>query len=139
MLNLSDIRDWLKVQFLDVENGNFYIGRLENKKDKSLGVYPLDRSKDMPLICLGGRNYNSCDIKDVSILLHWNNNAKETEIAAQKLFNTLLELSDSEVIISEHKVYIIEMLENEPVDVGTTNNIYERVIEIRFYYERKEN
>jgi hypothetical protein len=32
------------------------------------------------------------------------------------------------------------LLNNEPIDVGTDDkNIYERVIELNFYYERKDD
>lgn len=136
MLTLANIRDWLKEKFPEAEN--YYIGRLENKKEKSLGVYPLNRAKDMPLICLGGTKYNACDVKDVSILLHWNKNADETEKSANNLFNTLLKLNDSSIRINEHDIYIIELLVPESQDVGTADSVYERVIEVRFYYERKE-
>lgn len=136
MITLANIRDWLKEIFPDAEN--FYIGRLENKKEKSIGVYSLNRSKDIPLICLGGTKYNACDVKDISILLHWNKNADETEQSANKLFNTLIKLNDSSIRINEHDIYVIELLVPEAQDVGTTDSVYERVIEVRFYYERKE-
>lgn len=137
MLTLADIRDWLKSIYNDANH--YYIGRLENKKEKSIGVYELNRLESTPLICLGGLEYNACNIKEASILIHWNKDANETEIASNELFQTLLNLSESEVIINNHKVYVLELLTKNPVDVGTTDSVYERVIEIRMYYERKEN
>lgn len=136
MITLVDVKDWLKEKFPDAEN--FYIGRLENKKEKSIGVYDLDRSESTPLICIGGLEYNAYNVKEVSILVHWNKNANETEIAANKLFQTLLNLNESEIRINDYDVYILELLVKKPVDVGTTDSVYERVIEVRFYYERKE-
>ena len=42
------------------------------------------------------------------------------------------------VTISEHTVYMIELLVPEPVDVGTDEKgVYERVIEMNLFYERK--
>ena len=137
MITLVNVKDWLKEKFPDAEN--FYIGRLENKKEKSIGVYDLDRTESTPLICIGGLEYNAYDVKEVSILIHWNKNANETEIAANKLFQILLNLNESEVRINDHDVYVLEMLVKHPIDVGTTDSVYERVIEIRMYYERKEN
>jgi len=137
MITLVDVKDWLKEKFPDAEN--FYIGRLENKKEKSIGVYDLNRSESTPLICIGGLEYNAYDVKEVSILIHWNKNANETEIAANKLFQILLNLNESEIRINNHDVYVLELLVKNPVDVGTTDSIYERVIEMRMYYERKEN
>lgn len=137
MITLVDVKDWLKEKFPDAEN--YYIGRLENKKEKSIGVYDLNRSESTPLICIGGLEYNAYDVKEVSILIHWNKNANETEIAANKLFQILLNLNESEIRINNHDVYVLELLVKNPVDVGTTDSIYERVIEMRMYYERKEN
>ena len=42
-------------------------------------------------------------------------------------------------MIGKHRINVIELLQNEPIDVGTDDNgIYERVIEMNLYYELKE-
>lgn len=41
MIYLSDIRDFLKTVF---KAEHYYIGKLDNKQDKSLGVYSLKQS-----------------------------------------------------------------------------------------------
>lgn len=132
MLLLSDVRDWLKT--LNTGANNFYIGRLDAKKDKSIGIYPLKVSGP-PTVALGGLDATKTATKSISILLHWNKNAKETEIAAINLFNKLL--AAGSVMIGATKVNYIKMLVPEPVDVNTdTNGIYERVIQCELYYER---
>lgn len=133
MLTLADIRDYLK---LNKEADNFYIGKLDNKKEKSIGVYQL-KTNSLPKIALGGfENTKTMEIS-VSILIHWNANAKETEIKANDLYYKLLKLRDFK--INKTKVNYVKLLVPEPIDVGTDkSNIYERVIEATFYYEREE-
>ena len=156
MLGLADIKDWLKkldtisvsdIYKMTVKEVNevklkqlaldsciiadhFYIGKLDNKKDKSIGVYQLERSSP-PGIAIGGISNTKTMEKSVSILIHWNKNAKETE------YYKLLNLRNFE--INEYKVNFIRLLVPEPIDVGTdSKNVYERVIQATFYYEKKE-
>lgn len=163
MLLLSDIRDWLKYldsktvaeidsdmtkevdkyttkQMLFSENiiaDHFYIGRLDNKKDKSIGVYQLKNENDAK-IALGGLENTKTMEKSVSILIHWNNNAKETEKKALDLYLKLLKLRNFN--IGDIKVNYIKLLVPEPIDVGSDDSdVYERVIQATFYYTRKEN
>lgn len=129
MIYLSDIRDFLKTVF---KAEHYYIGKLDNKQDKSLGVYSLKQS-GAPTRAIGDESTYSTMC--VSLLLHWNNNANETERQARNLFETLYSVKDVE--INKHTIYIIELLTPEPVDVGTDDKgVYEQVIEVKFYYER---
>lgn len=127
---LSDVKDWLKT--LNVAE-HYYVGKLDNKQDKSLGVYQRDAGQ--PNIALGGLANSKYAVKRVSLLLHWNNNAKETEIAAYELYEKLL--TTDRPIIGTKQVYVISMQTAEPQDVGTDDaGIYERVIWADIYYER---
>lgn len=133
MLGLSDIRDWIK-GFNAAKN--YYIGKLDNKKDYSLGVYQR-RNDTPPRICVGGRDKASYEVKAISILLHHNSNADETEKRAMFLYNRLMDQQGEEVTIGEHRIQCIELLQNEPVDVGSDEKgVYERVIEFNLYYEK---
>ena len=129
MITLANIRNIIKTfGFAD----NYYIGKLDNKKDKSLGIYSLKRN-DAPVTAIGGDS--TYDIIGVSILIHWNNNADETEIIARKLYEKLRTVKD--IKINNKQIYMIQLLVPEPVDVGTDDNgLYERVIEMKIYYER---
>lgn len=130
MITLANIRDFLK-QFELFDH--YYIGKLDNKKDRSLGVYSLKRS-EQPVTAIGGDS--SYDIKSVSLLIHYNNNADETEIVAQRLFEKLRTVK--KVKIGNSKIYMIQLLMPEAVDIGTDDKgVYESVIEMKIYYERK--
>lgn len=161
MLGLSDIKDWLKkldtktvseVCQMSVKELNqtivkeltnksliaeyIYIGKLDNKKEKSIGIYQLKRSNP-PNIAIGGFSNTKIMEKSISILVHWNKNAKETELKAYEIYYKLLCLRDFK--INNKKVNYIKLLVPEPIDVGTdSSNVYERVIEATFYYEKEE-
>ena len=129
MITLSNVRDWLKT-LIDAEH--FYIGRLDDKQEKSVGVYTLKTSSE-PLRGIGLDL--SFDVIAVSVLVHWNENANETEINARNLYEKLRTIKN--VTINDSKVYMIQLLVPEPIDVGTDGTIYERVIEFKLFYERK--
>ena len=132
MLLLADVRDWIKTLKTDAEN--FYCGRLDNKKEKSIGVYQL--KSDTRRTVLGGLDNLVFEIKAVSILIHWNKNSRETEISALNLYEQIRQ--SVRFYINDTYIYFIEMLQGEPVDVSSDDNgVYERVIELKIYYRRK--
>nr|WP_301905957.1 minor capsid protein [uncultured Anaerostipes sp.]DAQ13423.1 MAG TPA: Minor capsid protein from bacteriophage [Caudoviricetes sp.] len=129
MLLLADIKDWLKI----INNAeHYYTGKLDNKKLKSIGVYQQASYNPKRYSIGGNKKY---EVKNVSLLIHWNENARETEIAAIELFERLE--TQKQFKINDTKVYFLSMQVSEPVDVGTDDNgIYERVINLDLYYER---
>lgn len=132
-MTLADIRDWLKTFGV---GDNYYIGKLDVKQDKSIGVYqqPVYGPAN---IAIGGLGETKTAVKQVSVLVHWNNNAKETEENAQYLYNSLLCIND--VTVGDTHVDYVYLGVPEPVDVGTDDNgVYERVILIDFYYQKEE-
>ena len=134
MITLAEVRDWIKT--FNAAN-NYYIGKLDNKQENSIGIYQR-KTIDGPRVAIGGRSLASYDVKSISILIHWNKNANETEKRAQYLYNRLFEVES--VVIGGTPIKMIALLQNEPVDVGTDdNNVYERVIELDLYYEREGN
>jgi hypothetical protein len=134
MLTLAEIRDWLKT--LDNKAENYYIGKIDNKKEKSIGVYQLNLKRPNR-VCIGGLDNTKTASKSVSILFHYNKNAAETEQFALSFFNELNELSRvREIQIGSKIASFVELLNSEPVDVGTDDNgVYERVIEATIYYD----
>lgn len=130
-MTLAHIRDYLKTV---AGAEHYYIGRRDGKQDKSLGVYPLKRP-GYP-VAVGGREATGVGMKPVSILLHWTKNADETERAAQKLYDQLLNAKDA--VIGGRRVYYCKPLVPEPVDVGTEGNVFEYVLEYEIYYERND-
>lgn len=159
MLRLVDIKNWLvkldvktvaeinKMSVSELHNlkvkelfskgyvvaDHFYIGKLDHKKQKSIGVYQLQTTN--PNIAVGGLKNTKCKEKTVSILIHWNNNADETEVKALELYYKFMNARNF-YITNNILVNYIDLLVPEPIDVGTDNaNVYERVIQARFYYE----
>ena len=129
-MTLAEIRDWLKT--LDAAE-HYYIGRLDNKQEKSLGVYSRRRGS-APVMALGGES--SYDIKGVSLLLHWNHNARETEEAALALWEQLFGRTRVDVP-SGARIQYIQPNVPEPVAVGTDEGgVYEYVIELNIYHRR---
>ena len=122
MLGLADIRNWLKT--LENKADNYYIGK-------------LGKNTISPRIALGGRENSSYEVKAITVLIHWNLNARETEEFSYRLFEEILK--QNSVVINNHRIKMIKLNTNEPIDVGTDEKgIYERVIDIEFYYERNE-
>ena len=134
MITLAEVRDWIKT--FNAAN-NYYIGKIDNKQENSIGIYQR-KTIDGPRVAIGGRTLASYEVKSISILIHWNKNANETEKRAQYIYNRLFEAES--VVIGGTPIKMIALLQNEPVDVGTDdNNVYERVIELDLYYEREGN
>ena len=132
MVALSDIRDWLKTFGLF---DNYFIGRLDDKKKNSLGVYNLQDAGRREVI--GGLKVY--DKKGISLLIHGDTNKSSTEKKAYALYNALenMIVSCAYPVIGGKKVYFIELLYNQPVDVDQdANDIYEYVIELNFYFEK---
>lgn len=133
MLGIGDVRDYV-AGFGIADNNNVYCGKLDNKKDKSIGVYNLNRQRP-PQTAVGGLNNSSYRVKSVSILIHWNTSVRDTEKAAEQLYNMLKDTSNK--IINDTKILFTKMQVDEPVDVGTDDKgIFEMVIELDIYYER---
>ncbi len=131
-MTLAEVRDWLKT--LNVAE-NYYIGRLDNKKEKALGVYDLGL-RGAPVTAIGGAACSSYDVKNVSLLLHWNKNAKETEAAARVLWNRVFEAGDITLASNSH-IQFIQPLVPAPIAIDTDDNgVYEYVIEMKIYYRR---
>ena len=130
MIFLNEIRDWIKT-FGVAEN--YYIGKLDNKKDKSIGVYQLESHS--PTFALGQES--SYEIKRISLLIHWNKNQNESERAACDLYKKLKAVSSCN--LNGTHVYFITLSHAEPVFVDTDGSgVYEWVIEFEICYEREE-
>lgn len=134
MLRLLDIRDYIASLGLTSDT-QVYIGKLDNKKQKSIGIY--NRKKEEALrIPLGGLTNATYDIKPISILIHWSKSYTESEKKAYEVWECLVR--DEPFSIGEHIVYFTDIQTAHPIDVGTDDNgVYEFVIFVDFIYERK--
>ena len=113
-----------------------YIGKLDNKKEKSIGIYHR-KSSGAPIKALGGLDHTSYGISPISLLIHWNKSFVETEEVAIKLFH-FLQSKDKAFQIGDTVVRYLSLAVPEPQDIGTDDNgVYEFVIWIDVIYERK--
>ena len=133
MLGIGYVRDYIAGLGI-ADNNNVYCGKLDNKKDKSIGVYNLNRQRPLQT-AVGGLNNSSYRIKSVSILVHWNKSVRDTEETSEQLYNMLRDTNNK--IINDTKLLFTKMQVDGPVDVGTDDKgIFESVIELDIYYER---
>lgn len=133
MLGIGDVRDYIAGLGI-ADNTNVYCGKLDDKKNKSIGVYNNNKQRPVQM-AVGGLNNSSYRIKSVSILVHWNTSVRDTEKTSEQLYNMLRDMNH--ITINDTKVFFTKMLVDEPVDVGTDDNgIFECVIELDIYYER---
>lgn len=134
MLRLSDIRQYISGLGI-AEDSNVYIGKLDNKKQESIGVY--DRKADGPVkIALGGLSYTTYASRPVSLLVHWNKSVSESEEAAYALYDKLLK--ESSLKLGDTDVRFLVLQVPHPVGVGTDDSgVYEYVIWLDFVFQRK--
>lgn len=122
---LSDILDY--VESLGIAD-HVYMGKLDAKQDKSIGVYNSKHEHPYKT-ALGGPAMESYGAKYVTFLVHWDQSPRDTEKAAMSLFDVLIQARD--VTINEQHILFIQPLTDGPVDVGTDDSgIYEMVIEV---------
>lgn len=106
-----------------------YMGNIDNKKDKSVGVYGRGSISAFKKALGGEDSYNT---KEVSLLVHWNKSPSESEEAAYDLFNAVKNITNADILF-------IKMINNEPVFIGTDKfGIYEYVIDFDVYYRLEE-
>jgi len=134
VLRLKDIRQYIAGLGIAADD-NVYIGKMDSRKDKSIGVYNRPGSGS-PEIALGGPDCTTYGTKPVSLLVHWNKNPSETEEAAAQLFEKLQNVTGPD--IADTRIDFIRLMVPEPQDVGTDDNgVYEYVIWLDFICERK--
>lgn len=125
---LAEFRDFVKT--LEVGE-HFSIGKIDGSLDKSIGIYG-DSNTDR-IEAIGKKSMY--DISNMRILIHWNKNLTETEAASRSLYELLRYQNNFDM--SGIHVYFIDLIEGEPIFVGTDNNgIYEYVITLRLVYRR---
>ena len=134
MLKTTDIREWIASLGI-AEDDNVYMGKLDNKQERSIGVYSRS-SSGQPNIALGGLDFTSYDVRPISLLVHWNRSKQESEEASYELFEKLENVSSLD--IGDTHINYIRLMVPEPQDVGTDDNgVYEYVIWLDFIYQRK--
>lgn len=140
MLYLEDILNWFEelntTYKLNIEDEHIYIGARDNKKEKSLGIYNLKKGLEPKAI--GGNECKTYNTLNISLLIHYTKNFRETEKFSYNIYNLLSNLSEiSNLKINDYEINFLELLsENE--DIGTDDKgIFERVINFRINYKKK--
>ena len=134
MLKLTDVRAWIASLGI-AEDQHVYLGKLDNKQQKSIGVYGRSGSGP-PNIALGGLECTTYDTKPISLLVHWTRSKPESEMAAYELFEKLRSVSSLD--IGDTHINYLSLMVPEPQDVGTDDNgVYEYVIWLDLIYQRK--
>ena len=132
-MKLSDIRSYIKTLGI---TDKVYIGKLDTKEDKSIGVYSR-KNEGMPRIPVGGIDLATYNLKSISLLVHWNKSKPESEAVAYRLFDMLLKADM--LVIDNRPVFYIRLMTPEPQDVGTDEKgIYEYVIWVDFIYGKEK-
>ena len=128
---LADVRDYIASLNLSEHT---YMGKMDHKSECSIGVYNSKHENKFKT-ALGGVSQESYGVKNVSFLIHWNKSPRDTEEASKKLFEALRETRETKT--NETTIKFIQLLTNEPVDVGTDDDgVYEMVIEAAVIFER---
>lgn len=133
MLPLKDIRQYIAGLGLAADS-NVYIGKLDNKKQRSIGIYGRKTSGD-PHIALGGLDCTTYETRPIALLVHWTRSQPESEAAVYKLFEKLRNATS--LSIGDTHINYLRLMVPEPQDVGTDDcGVYEYVIWLDLIYER---
>ena len=134
MMYLNDMLDLVRGLSL-VEDGHLYMGKLDGKKERSIGVYNSKHEKAFKT-AIGGPACESYGMKYVSVLVHGSRSIRDTEHLAAALFEKLRNVREMQV--NEVTIKFIQLLTNGPVDVGTDDaGICEMVMEAAVVYAKK--
>lgn len=136
MLSIYDVLKFFKElnKTYDLDIDNFYCGKLDNKKQKSLGFYDL-KGADFS-VPVGGQKNRTYKELNISLLIHFNKDYVQTEQASYKIYELLQNLNEEDLTINNYKINYIELLSNNE-DVGSDDNgIYERVIQFKINYKK---
>ena len=128
-MTLAEVRDWLRG--LGAVDAAWTIGRVEADKMQRCCVYQRPDYSGAQ-VALGKATKTL--VKHVSVLVHWNRNHRETEAAAQALYDALSLNPPAE--IGGARASYIDLQLPEPADLGSDENgIFERTIWLDIYYE----
>ncbi len=133
MLPLADVRDFIAELKISADD-HTYMGRLDNKKECSIGIYDSKRNSNFNM-ALGGNSNKSYDVKRVTLLVHWNKSLRETEKKAYELVEALSGVEDAAINTST----ICFIFPTEPIPVDSdSSGVYEMVVDADIYYKTEK-
>jgi len=112
-MNTSDVVDLLKTAFPAYTIYNNFI----NDKQQCVGVYSRGDTED--IIAIGGRHNSSYYIKPIQVIIHWSEDANESENVANGFWSIL---SDINTDINGEHVKCFKMLTSSAIELGRDNN-----------------
>lgn len=137
VLTIADVLAWLKSLGAPSGVDGWTMARLDASKERRVGVYQRP-TYDGAEVALGGQAQTKTRTKHVQVLVHWTKNARDTEEAAQALYDAIA-AADHPTIGDFAAAYIDPMLP-EPVDLGADDSgIFERAIWLDIYYQNATN
>lgn len=132
MITLSDFKDWLKKK-LRMRYVNWFTGGLRDSREKAIVIY--NGNAFINPMAIGGLKNSSYRGKGIRILVHWNKNAKDSELRAQKVYKAIHGLTNE--TIANKRVVQFNMRDPEPIFLGVDESgIYEYVIDLEMIIER---
>lgn len=133
MITLGSIREYISSLNI-TEDEHVYMGILDAKQEKSLGVYNSKHQYNSHK-AIGGPNLEGYGEKYITILVHWNNSSCDTEKVAMGLYETLRRARD---IQTEDGTIKFFQLLYDSQDIGKDDaGICEWVIEAAVIFEKK--
>lgn len=134
MITLGSVREYISSLGI-TEDEHVYMGTLDAKKEKSLGVYNSKHQYSSHR-ALGGPDLEGYGEKYVTILVHWKKSPRDTEMVAVGLYETLRRARD---IQTEDGTIKFFQLLYDPQDIGKDDvGICEWVIEAAVIFEKKK-
>ena len=114
---------------------NYGASKIDASKEKTLGLYV--RNSTEPRV-QGVGQPSSYLVNHYTALVHWSKYGYDTQEAAQRLYDALLNTTDTDT--GTNYIDYIDMLYGEPMAIGTdANDIYEYVIDFDVYSRRIYN
>ncbi|MBP3328727.1 MAG: hypothetical protein J6L91_07455 [Clostridia bacterium] len=129
---LSELKDFFKTSFGWTEG--ISIGKIDNNLKRAICFY--NSRHGVPKTgTIGGKQNRSYELKPVTILLRWDNNADAAERKAKEIYDFF---DEKEFHLNGKRVFCISRYEG-PIDLGTDDRgIYEFSFEFDIYSIVKE-
>ena len=129
-MNITEVKNWLK-EFVNVP---VTVGTIDGNKEMCVGVF-ADQVSGNQRICLGGLEQTKYAQKNITVLVHWNTNYKESEAKAQEVYN--LFYGNSQFKMGDTMIYSCDPGASL-IPVGKDKGgVYEFVIKIKLLHERR--
>lgn len=126
----ADVKDWMKSTFSDLTN--CYVGRMtETNREKLLLIRRGTSIRQHTAI--GGLSNTSYSRIACNCILHWNKNAKQTEVKAKEIHDFLLSCGHPNI----NGYNVVQINIRNFLDIGSDeNDIYEYAIDFEVIYQR---